>query len=40
MDSAHEMKVHQTTNGGFITLLKWSVPGLALATLVVILLIS
>lgn len=40
MDSAHEMKVHQKTYGGFITLLKWSVPGLALATLVVILLIS
>lgn len=40
MDSAHEMKAHEKTYGGFITLLKWTVPTLAVATFIVILLIS
>ena len=40
MDSAHEMKAHEKTYGGFITLLKWTVPALAVATFIVILLIS
>ena len=40
MDPVQEIKAHEKTYGGFITLLKWSVPGLAIATLVVILLIS
>jgi hypothetical protein len=40
MDSAHEMKAHQKTYGGFIGLLKWTVPALAIITLIVILLMS
>ena len=40
MDSAQEMKAHEKTYGGFIGLLKWSVPPIMLITLVVILLIS
>ena len=40
MDSAHEMKAHEKTYGGFIGLLKWTVPPILLITLVVILLIS
>jgi hypothetical protein len=40
MDSAHEMKAHEKTYGGFIGLIKWSVPPILLITLVVILLIS
>ena len=40
MDSAHEMKAHEKTYGGFIGLLKWSVPPILLLTLLVILLIS
>ena len=40
MDSAQEMKAHERTYGGFIGLLKWSVPPILLLTLLVILLIS
>ena len=40
MDSAQEMKAHEKTYGGFISLLKWSLPPILLITLVVILLIS
>ena len=40
MDPAQEMKAHEKTYGGFIGLLKWSVPLLAVITLVVILIIS
>ena len=40
MDSAQEMKAHEKTYGGFIGLLKWSVPPILLLTLLVILLIS
>jgi hypothetical protein len=40
MDSAHEMKAHEKTYGWFVGLLKWTVPILALTTLIVILLIS
>jgi len=40
MASANDMKAAQKTYGGFITLLKWSVPFLAVLTLIVILIIS
>ena len=40
MDSAQEMKAHESTYGGFIALLKWSIPPILLIVLVVILLIS
>jgi hypothetical protein len=40
MASANDMKAAQKTYGGFITLLKWSVPILAILTLLVILIIS
>ena len=40
MDSTQEMKAHEKTYGGFIGLLKWSVPPILLLTLLVILLIS
>ena len=40
MDSAQEMKAHEKNYGGFIGLLKWSVPPILLLTLLVILLIS
>ncbi len=40
MDSAHEMKAHEKTYGGFISLLKWSLPPILLITLLVILLIA
>jgi len=40
MDSAQEMKAHEKTYGGFIGLLKWSVPPILLITLVVIILIA
>lgn len=40
MDSAHEMKAHEKTYGGFITLLKWTVPIAAIATFIVVLLIA
>jgi len=40
MDSAQEMKAHEKTYGGFISLLKWSLPPILLITLVVIILIA
>ena len=40
MDSAQEMKAHEKTYGGFISLIKWSLPPILLITLVVIILIS
>ena len=40
MDSAHEMKSHEQTYGGFIGLIKWSVPLIAAITLLVVLLIA
>ena len=40
MDSAQEMKAHERTYGGFIGLIKWTLPAIALIVLVVILLIS
>ncbi len=40
MDSAHEMKAHEKTYGGFIALLKWTVPITAIVTFIVVLLIA
>ena len=40
MESANDMKAHQKTYGGFIGLLKWTVPLLAIVTLLIILIIS
>ncbi|QYU69940.1 aa3-type cytochrome c oxidase subunit IV [Leptolyngbya sp. 15MV] len=40
MGSANDMKAAEKTYGGFITLLKWSVPVIALVTLLVIILIA
>ena len=40
MDSAQEIKAHEKTYGGFVSLLKWTVPIAALITLFVILIIS
>ena len=40
MDSVQEMKAHEKTYGGFIGLLKWSIPPILLIVVVVILLIS
>ena len=40
MDSAHEMKVHEKTYGGFVNLLKWVVPITAILTFIVVLLIA
>ena len=40
MESANDMKAHERTYGGFIGLLKWSVPLLAVITLLIILIIS
>ena len=40
MDSANEMKAHEKTYGGFIGLIKWSLPPILLITLVVVLLIA
>ena len=36
MGSANDMKAAERTYGGFISLLKWSVPVIALITLVII----
>ena len=38
--SANDMKAHEQTYGGFISLLKWTLPVVVLITLVVILLIA
>ena len=40
MDPVQEMKSHEKTYGGFIGLLKWSVPLTALIALVVVILIA
>jgi hypothetical protein len=40
MDSANDMRMHEKTYGGFIGLLKWAVPLLAVITLFIILIIS
>ncbi len=40
MDSANDMKAHERTYGWFIGLLKWTVPLLAVLTLVIILIIA
>lgn len=40
MGSANDMKAAEKTYGGFINLLKWSVPLIAIITLVVIVLIA
>ena len=40
MASANDMKAAKKTYGGFVTLLKWTVPSLAILTLLVILIIS
>ena len=40
MESANDMKAHEKTYGGFIGLLKWSVPLTAAITLLVVLLIA
>ena len=40
MDSVQEMKAHEKTYGGFISLLKWSLPPILILTLIVILVIS
>ena len=38
--SANDMNAHQRTYGGFINLLKWTLPVIALIAIVVILLIA
>ena len=38
--STNDMKAHQQTYGGFIGLLKWSVPALALIAILIIVLIA
>jgi hypothetical protein len=40
MASANDMKAAEKTYGGFITLLKWSVPFIAVLVLLVILIIA
>ena len=40
MAAANDMKAAKKTYGGFVTLLKWTVPIAALVTLFVILIIS
>ena len=40
MAAANDMKAAKKTYGGFVTLLKWTVPSLAILTLLVILIIS
>jgi hypothetical protein len=40
MDSANNLKAHQKTYGGFIDMLKWTVPVIAVISFIVILLIS
>ena len=38
--SGNDLKAHEQTYGGFISLLKWSVPVLVLLTLFIVLLIA
>ncbi len=40
MESANNMKAHNKTYGGFIDMLKWAVPTIAVVGFIVILLIS
>lgn len=40
MASANDMKAHEKTYGSFIGLLKWTVPALAVLTLLIIIVIS
>ena len=40
MASGNDMKAHQGTYGSFIGLLKWTVPLLAVLTLLIVLIIS
>lgn len=40
MATGNDMKAHNGTYGGFINLLKWSVPFLAILTLVIVVAIS
>lgn len=40
MASTHDMQAAQKTYGGFITLIKWSIPAIAAITLLVLILIS
>ena len=40
MATGNDMKAHAGTYGGFITLLKWSVPIIAVITMIVVLLIA
>ena len=40
MQSANDMKAHSKTYGSFIGMLKWTVPLIALITLLVVILIS
>ena len=38
--SANDMKAHEQTYGGFIGLIKWTLPVIALITIVVVVLIA
>ena len=38
--SANDMKAHEQTYGGFISLLKWSLPVIIVITVVVVLVIA
>jgi hypothetical protein len=40
MATGNDMKAHKGTYGGFITLLKWSVPFVAIITFIIILAIA
>ncbi len=40
MDSANDMKAHSKTYSSFIDTLKWSVPLVAIITLIVVILIA
>ena len=40
MESANDMKAHSKTYSSFIGMLKWTVPLLAVITLIVVILIS
>ena len=40
MASGNDMKAHKGTYGSFISLLKWTVPFLALLTLLIVILIA
>ena len=39
-ESANDMKAHASTYGGFINLIKWSLPPILLIVVIVVLLIS